>query len=267
MEGVGDLSERHRRRERGAGTLAALQRGYVADGAIIPEPTNMKIFPKQQGSMWFRLKVKGKSAHGGTRYEGVSAIDNAVTVIQRLHELERDRNDRVDDPLYDKIPIPLPINIGKISSGEWPSSVPDVAIIEGRIGVGPWEDMESVEDELIDALGDLKKIDEWFDHHPVEIEWFGGRWQPGSLEPGHSLIQTLSEEFQKVCSVRPVIEASPWGTDGGILSKGAGIPVAVFGPGTTELAHDADESIELESVFKSAEILAGFIVEWCNQPV
>ncbi|MFU8689032.1 peptidase [Rossellomorea sp. FS2] len=251
----------------GAGTLAALQRGYVADGAIIPEPTNMKIFPKQQGSMWFRLKVKGKSAHGGTRYEGVSAIDNAVTVIQRLHELERDRNDRVDDPLYDKIPIPLPINIGKISSGEWPSSVPDVAIIEGRIGVGPWEDMESVEDELIDALGDLKKIDEWFDHHPVEIEWFGGRWQPGSLEPGHSLIQTLSEEFQKVCSVRPVIEASPWGTDGGILSKGAGIPVAVFGPGTTELAHDADESIELESVFKSAEILAGFIVEWCNQPV
>ena len=68
-------------------------------------------------------------------------------------------------------------------------------------------------------------------------------------------------------NVRPVIEASPWGTDGGILSKGAGIPVAVFGPGTTELAHDADESIELEHLFKSAEILAGFIVEWCNQPV
>ncbi len=251
----------------GAGTLAALQRGYVADGAIIPEPTNMKIFPKQQGSMWFRLKVKGKSAHGGTRYEGVSAIDNAVTVIQRLHELERDRNDRVDDPLYDNIPIPLPINIGKISSGEWPSSVPDMAIIEGRIGVGPWEDMKSVEEELIEALGDLKKIDEWFDQHPVEIEWFGGRWQPGSLEPGHSLIQTLSDEFQKVCAVRPIIEASPWGTDGGILSKGAGIPVAVFGPGTTELAHDADESIGLEDLFKSAEILAGFIVEWCNQPV
>ncbi len=58
----------------GAGTLAAILRGYSADAVLIPEPTNMKIFPKQQGSMWFRVKVKGKSAHGGTRYEGVSAL-------------------------------------------------------------------------------------------------------------------------------------------------------------------------------------------------
>ncbi len=73
----------------GTGTLAALLRGYKADGAIIPEPTNMKIFPKQQGSMWFRLKVKGKAAHGGTRYEGVNAIEKSITVIQSLQQLER----------------------------------------------------------------------------------------------------------------------------------------------------------------------------------
>ena len=35
----------------GAGTLAAILRGYNADAAIIPEPTNMRIFPKQQGSI------------------------------------------------------------------------------------------------------------------------------------------------------------------------------------------------------------------------
>ena len=33
----------------GAGTLAAVLRGYQADGAIIPEPTNMKIFPEAAG--------------------------------------------------------------------------------------------------------------------------------------------------------------------------------------------------------------------------
>ena len=32
----------------GAGTLSTVLRGYKADAAIIPEPTNMKIFPKQQ---------------------------------------------------------------------------------------------------------------------------------------------------------------------------------------------------------------------------
>jgi acetylornithine deacetylase len=54
----------------GSGTLSTIIRGYKADGAIIPEPTNMKIFPKQQGSAWFRITVYGLSAHGGTRYDG-----------------------------------------------------------------------------------------------------------------------------------------------------------------------------------------------------
>ena len=41
----------------GVGTLATLIRGYKADAALIPEPTNMKLFIKQQGSMWFRSYV------------------------------------------------------------------------------------------------------------------------------------------------------------------------------------------------------------------
>ena len=46
----------------GAGTLAAVLRGYHADGAIIPEPTGMKLFPKQQGSMWFRVACQGEGS-------------------------------------------------------------------------------------------------------------------------------------------------------------------------------------------------------------
>ncbi|MGD6847595.1 peptidase [Rossellomorea aquimaris] len=249
----------------GTGTLAALVRGYKADAAIIPEPTNMKIFPKQQGSMWFRLKVRGKSAHGGTRYEGVNAIDKAYTVIQTLQELELSRNKRVDDPLYRNIPIPLPINIGRIESGKWPSSVPDLAIIEGRVGVGPWESLQQVEKEVEDALSKMDKVDSWFDRHPVEIEWFGGRWQPGDLSCEHELVEKLSYHANEVLETTPIIEASPWGTDGGILSRGGNIPVVVFGPGTTEVAHDANEYIELNKIYQTAEILSLFILDWCNK--
>ena len=76
----------------GAGTLAAILRGYHADGAIIPEPTNLKFFPVQQGSLWFRVTIKGKSAHGGTRYEGKSAIDLTMKVISEIERLEEQRN-------------------------------------------------------------------------------------------------------------------------------------------------------------------------------
>lgn len=73
----------------GGGTLSAILRGYRADAAIIPEPTDMKIFPKQQGSMWFKIRVKGRSAHGGTRYEGISAIEKSMIVIEEIQRLEK----------------------------------------------------------------------------------------------------------------------------------------------------------------------------------
>src|SRR5690625_6866248 len=67
----------------GAGTLDAILKGYKADAAIIPEPTNMKIFPKQQGSKWFRLIVTGRTAHGGTRYHGIR--DRKSTRLNSSH--------------------------------------------------------------------------------------------------------------------------------------------------------------------------------------
>lgn len=248
----------------GAGTLAAVLRGYQADGAIIPEPTNMKIFPKQQGSMWFRLTVYGKAAHGGTRYEGVSAIEKSMTVIQSLQKLEKDRNEAITDPLYEKIAIPIPINIGKIISGQWPSSVPDTAVIEGRMGVAPEETIRAAQAEMERCLHELKDVDEWFEANPVKLEWFGAQWLPGSLVSDHPLIGQLTDSFAEIKGEPPIIEASPWGTDGGILSNVGSTPVIVFGPGTTEIAHDANEFIILDEMFAASEIIALTLLKWCG---
>jgi acetylornithine deacetylase len=248
----------------GAGTLAALLRGYRADAAIIPEPTKLKLFPKQQGSMWFRISVRGKSAHGGTRYEGTSAIEKAFLVIKQLQKLEKMRNERIDDPLYEKVKIPIPINIGKIQSGEWPSSVADLAIIEGRMGVAPTETLEQAEKEMEAALASLKDIDPWFRQYPPKLEWFGGRWLPGDLSMEHELVKVVQDSYEAVTNKKPQIEASPWGTDAGILSQVGQIPALVFGPGVTEVAHDANEYIHLADVHLAAEIFALILLKWCE---
>jgi len=248
----------------GAGTLAAVLRGYKADGAIIPEPTNFKVFPKQQGSMWFRISVKGKGAHGGTRYEGVNAIEKAMLVIERLRVLESERNESITDPFFQNIPIPIPINIGKIQSGDWPSSVPDLAIIEGRMGVAPNETQDNAKLEMQKALSSLCAEDPWLKENVAELEWFGASWLPGDLDPDHELIHVLAQSYKNVKHSMPLIEASPWATDGGILSKVGGVPVIVFGPGVTETAHQANEYIRLEDVFDAAEIIALTLLEWCG---
>jgi len=248
----------------GAGTLATLIRGYKAEGAIIPEPTGLKIFPKQQGSIWFRMKVKGKQAHGGTRYEGVSAIEKAIIVFNHLKELERKRNDAIKDPLYQSIPIPVPINVGKIEGGSWPSSVPDLVTLEGRLGIRPDETVDDAKKEMEETLLQLKHVDEWFETHPVELEWFGARWLPGNVATDHPLMNTVEQSYKQVTKKDPIIEASPWGTDGGILSQIGNIPVIVFGPGVTEVAHDQDEYIHIKDMLTAAKTIAISILHWCE---
>ncbi|UCZ54882.1 peptidase [Bacillus shivajii] len=249
----------------GAGTLEAILKGYTADAAIIPEPTQMKIFPKQQGSLWFRLYVKGVSAHGGTRYEGVSAIEKTQIVLDHIKELEQVRNDRIDDPLFSEIPIPIPINIGIIQGGDWPSSVADLVKVEGRYGVSPSETIEEAKAEFKQWMKKLAEKDIWFEKHPIEVEWFGARWLPGSIDTKHPLMNILTNSYEKISGAPPTVEASPWGTDGGLLTYVGNTPSVVFGPGVTSMAHYPNEYIEVDKALHFSEILANTIIDWCNK--
>jgi acetylornithine deacetylase len=248
----------------GVGTLATLLRGYKADAALIPEPTNMKLFIKQQGSMWFRITIEGRSAHGGTRYEGVSAIEKAVIVHQAVLKLESTRNARITDPLYKSIPIPVPINMGKIQGGSWPSSVADLVTIEGRIGVAPEEEMATVRKELQQCMAELSAKDSWLKEHPARVEFFGAQWVPNALNETHPFSESIRKAYSSVYN-RPVkVEASPWGTDGGLLAKVGGIPTIVIGPGETKMAHYPDEFIDIDEMISAAKVFAHTIVFWCG---
>lgn len=249
----------------GAGTLAAIQRGYKADVALIPEPSEMKILPQQQGSLWFEITVQGVSAHGGTRYEGVSAIEKGWVVFQEIMNLEETRNKPLrEDPLYKNNPIPIPINIGQFNGGYFPSAVPEEATIQGRYGVAPGETIEEAKEKFQKMLDNLKSIDKWFELHPATVKWGGIHLPPGGCDPDHPMLKILKDKYLEVEKEEAVIAGSAWATDGGLLTQAGGIPSIVFGPGTTSMAHYTDEYVELEKMFKTAEITALSIIEWCE---
>ncbi len=249
----------------GAGTLAAIQRGYKADVAIIPEPSEMRIFPKQQGSLWFEVTVKGVSAHGGTRYEGVSALEKGWIVFEEIMNLEEKRNKPLrKDPLYKDNPIPIPINIGQFNGGYFPSAVAEEATLQGRYGVAPGESLEEAKEEFISMLDNLKYIDEWFENKPATVEWGGIHLPPGGCDLDHPMLEILKGKYVEVEKEEPVIAGSNWGTDGGLLTQAGGIPSIIFGPGTTSMAHFTDEYVELDKIFKTAEIIALAMIDWCE---
>jgi len=249
----------------GAGTLAAIQRGYKADVAIIPEPSEMRIFPQQQGSLWFEVTVTGVSAHGGTRYEGVSALEKGWIVFQEIMNLEEKRNEPLrKDPLYKDNPIPIPINIGQFNGGYFPSAVAEEATIQGRYGVAPGETIEEAKEEFIKMLENLKTIDDWFEKHPATVKWGGIHLPPGGCELDHPMLEILKESFVQVEGKEPIIAGSTWGTDGGLLTQAGDIPSIIFGPGTTSMAHYTDEYVELDKLFKTAEIITLAVIDWCE---
>ncbi|MGM8366742.1 peptidase [Virgibacillus sp. W0181] len=249
----------------GAGTLAAIQRGYKADVAILPEPSEMRIFPQQQGSLWFEVDVTGESAHGGTRYEGVSALEKGWIVFDEIMKLEEKRNAPLrKDPLYKDNPIPIPINIGQFNGGIFPSSVAEKAKIQGRYGVAPGETIDEAKEEFVAMLENLKTIDDWFEKYPATVKWGGIHLPPGGVEMDHPMLKILQEKFVEVENEEAVLAGSTWGTDGGLLTQAGGIPSIVFGPGTTSMAHFTDEYVELDKLFRTAEIIALAIIEWCE---
>jgi acetylornithine deacetylase len=73
----------------GNGSLSLIRQGYRADGAVILEPTELKIHPANRGVLWFRVTTEGKPAHMGRIYDGISAIDMSIDLIRALREYER----------------------------------------------------------------------------------------------------------------------------------------------------------------------------------
>eukprot|EP00817_Percolomonadidae_sp_ATCC50343_P003835 CAMPEP_0117427014 /NCGR_PEP_ID=MMETSP0758-20121206/6968_1 /TAXON_ID=63605 /ORGANISM="Percolomonas cosmopolitus, Strain AE-1 (ATCC 50343)" /LENGTH=412 /DNA_ID=CAMNT_0005212439 /DNA_START=177 /DNA_END=1415 /DNA_ORIENTATION=+ len=247
----------------GAGSLASCLSPPLStlsfDAALIPEPTDFKFFPSQQGSLWFRISIPGIAAHGATRYHGVSAIEKIPIVLSALHSLERNRTSFVRHHLSDlypsSIPIPVPINVGVVRGGKWPSSCPDSVVLEGRMGVIPGENLTFARSQLVSALSSLP--DPFLIDHPVNVSFFGAAWPPGHLSSSHPFVSSLHRYFPS-----SPIEAAPWATDAGYLSLFCHVPSLVFGPGVSRVAHSSSEFISLSSIRLYSRSLASFILDW-----
>jgi len=245
-----------------AGTLACVLRGYKADAAILPEPSVFKICPATQGSTWFRVNLYGLSAHGGKRYEGVSALEKLPQVISTIQQLEIYRNEKYAHPLYKDVPIPFCINIGNVEGGSWPSTVPEKVSIEGRMGIPPAEELEDGWRMFEEWIDKTAETDAWMKEHKPDVEWFGAFWGSGQIDMEHPIVKTAEQSYQEVTGMSPVLAGTPWATDARVLIDFADTPALVFGPGHT--AHCPDEYMVVEDLVNYTKMLASMLVDWCG---
>ncbi len=248
----------------GVGALAAVLRGYKADGAIIMEPTELKVAPAQAGSHCFRMRIKGLSAHACVREEGVSALDKFMPIYNALMNLEAKRNSEVRDPLYSRYRLPIPLNIGVVKCGTWPSSVPEELVFEGRYGIGVDEDVDEAHRAFEDAVSNAAGSDDWLSIHPPKIEWVGGQFNPARTPMDNRISTTLAKAYENATGSSAIYEGVTYGSDMRHLVNVGNIPTVLFGPGDVRLCHRPDENVPVDELIKAASTIALTITRFCG---
>jgi acetylornithine deacetylase len=249
----------------GLGTYALLHQGITADACVIPEPTSLDLVPANGGALTFRLRIHGRATHASRRTEGVSAVDKLLPVLEELKRLEARRNESVD-PLMQRWPIAYPLSIGTVHCGDWASTVPDLLVAEGRLGVALGETPAQARADLEAALAHLCDQDPWFAEHPVEVEWWGGQFASGRTDPDHPVVRDLGDVAAGILGTRPDLYAAPYGSDLRLL-VGAGIPTVHFGPGESAAAHAPGEWVDLRETMACAQILAAYAMRFCGTTI
>ena len=244
----------------GNGTLAMIRRGEEADGCIVMEPTDFKVYSSVRGAVWFELKCHGRAGHSGSAGQTVSALKMAIHAIEVLEDyharlLAASRG----IPLFDQFENPMPITFGQLEAGNWPAAAPSEAVVRGVLGLLPNKTWHEVTEEMREALA--RSGDEYFRGN-FDLR-FMYRHDAHVVDPEHPLPAGLVETCRDV-GVPTEISAMTASCDSWFYNNQLGIPTVVFGPGSLGHAHSKDEQIAMDDIHAAAATLATFAGRWCG---
>lgn len=247
----------------GNGALSCLQQGYGGDFVLIPEPFGPQIYSGQVGVLWFKLTVKGKPAHVLDTAAGENAIEKLQGYIPALKLLEDELNTHYKQPPYDQVAKPFNLNIGRISGGNWASSVPSHAEMEGRIGFPPGMTVNEIMQKVSDAIEAVKVSPSPTAQAKPILRFHGFRSEGHLVDLQHGGIGLLSQCHQSLTQQKPEHYLSTCTTDlraFHFYSRTAG---TCYGPVARNI-HGVDESVDIESIRHTLKTYALFISRWCQ---
>jgi len=248
----------------GVGVVATLLRGYTADAAVITEPTRLALVIACEGSLVFRITIRGKSAHAAARDEGVSALEKFIPIFQDLQAFERERNASLHHPLYEDVANKVPINVGVVQAGVWASTVPETLVAEVRVGFLPGEDMYAFWEQVKARIMAVAEADDWLREHPPALEWFGGQFTAADVPADAAIVQAVATAHERVTGESATIEGVPYGADMRHFIQFGNIPCLMYGAGDVGLAHQDNEHINLTEIQTAAKTIATLLIDWCG---
>ena len=253
----------------GNGTLAAGRAGHLGEAALLLEPTELEILLGGIALIWVSVEVEGRAGHAEAALASVNPIRAISPIIDALLALEAEMNDGhrdgpIRDPAFASIEHPYNVNIGKVTAGDWASSVPSVARLEVRVGhPRHWSSDEAFE-RVHSAVLAAAARDKWFAEHPPVVTMSGYRAERYFQDPQAEIVGALSRAHEVVHRSAPPLVTIGSTTDARFYVNQFGVPAIAYGPRTRNM-HGTDEAVELDSIVECARVVARFLREWFRQ--
>lgn len=254
----------------GTGTLACQARGYRADAGIVTEPTSNALMPAIVGGVYPMIFVEGKASHATMSWEGVDAIEKAMTIVKAIKDYGAWRTETSRHPMYKRYPQVAgssPITMFDRADNKQIGTVPSLVFLGTRGTVMPGEDPN----EIIRLMeGWIKKAadkDPWLREHPPKFNWYkhGPRSVPAELPSTHPIVQALLTGYKKASGSQPEISGFISPADWQSLNTAEPVTPSVgFGPGDVRQAHTIDEYVPIDQVIECTRALAMTIIDWCG---
>ena len=233
--------------------VVKLCEGLQAEAAIVAEPTEMRIVVASKGVLRFRIITEGKAAHSSKPHLGVNAISHMSRLVLALEAM----NERMA-PRKHPLLGAATLNVGVISGGVQVNLVPDQCAIEVDRRLLPGEKPVDVMLEFQELLDNLAALHSGFSARiecPLLLvdEALDTPMDASVVSSARRVLRTMKLKDQP-CGV-------PFGSDASKLAR-AGVPAIVFGPGSIDQAHAADEYVELAQVEQAMDFYRRFILDF-----
>ncbi|MGZ0708231.1 M20/M25/M40 family metallo-hydrolase [Coraliomargarita sp. W4R53] len=227
----------------GSGARAIAQSNFSCDGMIVAEPTELKLLTAHKGVLRFKLTISGKAAHSAYPERGSHSIHAAGSFIQGVKELNASFCEQWSEHLLG----PPSISVGTIRGGDHVNRIPDHVEMEIDCRILA----EQSADELVEVLLEIAEAavegDSELGYHLMATQKYPGLGDEADSSP-HGLMEPLAELASHG------YDHASYTTNAGFYCA-VGIPVFVWGPGSIQQAHTADEWVDLRQVEQAGDLL------------
>ncbi|HEX5796445.1 MAG TPA: acetylornithine deacetylase [Geminicoccaceae bacterium] len=217
-------------------------------GAVIGEPTAMRVANGHKGKAGYACIVSGLACHSALSHQGVNALEIAAEII--VHLRRRNLEFRARGPFEEGFDPPhCTVTTSVIAGGTALNIVPDECRFEFEFRTLPGQDAAALLAE-VQRFAETELFPDMRASHPgAGIAWRELMSYPALGGAGDSALELLCCELAGAARPGKV----PFGTEAGLFARG--IPSVICGPGDMTVAHKPDEHVERVELERCASFL------------